>query len=131
MFELFGKKQVETNALYAIYTEIHPYSLKPNKSDFADLEITLTNNSGTELLTAIVVTVPKGLGFERSAISREKEVRLGYLPPKARKYVKLQLWGTERTEKGVYPVNVFAISHYKDYGHVLNEARKAIDFRVG
>ena len=130
MFELFGKKEFSPKALYSIHTELHPYSLKSHKSDFVDLEVTLTNNSNSELLTALVVVVPQSLGFERSAISHEKEVRLGYLPTSQPKHLKIPLWGNERTEKGVYTISLYAISHYNDYGHVLNQARRTIDLRV-
>lgn len=128
--ELFGKKKFESKPLFSLHAELHPYALKANKSDYVDLEVTLHNNSESELLTSLVAVVPKGLGFERSAISHEKEARLGYMAPGQSRFVKLQLWSTERTERGGYPVRLFAISHYKDYAHVLNEARKVIDLRV-
>ncbi len=130
MFDLFGKKEVSSKAPFSIQVDCHPYSLKPNKSDFVDLEVTLTNNSNVDTLTSLVFVAPKGLGFERSVISREREVRLGFLPPRSPKRLKAQLWGSERTEKGVYQIQIYAISHYKDYAHVLNEARRSIDLRV-
>lgn len=130
MFDLFGKKEVAPKTIFSIQTEFHPYSLKPNKSDYLDLDVVLTNNSGSEVLASLVAVVPKGLGFERSAISREKEVRLGYLPNGVPKHLKIQVWASERTERGVYAIKIFAVSHYKDYAHVLNEASKKIDLRV-
>lgn len=130
MFDLFGKKEVASKAIFSIQAEFHPYSLKPNKSDYVDLEVTLTNNTGSEILSSLIFVVPRGLGFERSAISREKEVRLGYLPNGQPKHLKVQVWGSERTDKGVYPIKLVAVSHYKDYAHVLNEAVRTLDFRV-
>lgn len=130
MFDLFGKKEVVAKAIFSIQAEFHPYSLKPNKSDYVDLEVTLTNNSGSPILTSLVAVVPKGLGFERSAISHEREMRLGELASGAPKHLKLQVWGSERTDEGIYPIKLYAISHYKDYAHILNEASRTLDFRV-
>lgn len=130
MFDLFGKKEVSAKAIFSIQAEFHPYSLKANKSDYVDLEITLTNNTGSDVLSSVIVKVPKGLGFERSAISTEREIRLGYVVSGVPKRLKVQVWSTERTERGVYPIKIFAACHYKDYAHVLNEALRTIDFRV-
>jgi len=127
---LFGKKQIDTKPIFSIRTELHPYSLKANKSDFVDLEVLLANHSPEELLTSLVVVVPKQLGFERSIIQHEREMRLGYVAAGEQKRLKVQLWASERSDRGEYPVRLFAISHYKDYGHVLNEARKQISIRV-
>jgi len=130
IFDLFGKKKFETTNPFSLKAETHPYSLRANTNDYVDLELSLANNSEAAILSSIVLTVPKGLGFERSAIQQQREVRLGFLKPGEQKFVKVPLWATQRTQKGNYPIEIVAISHYNDYAHVLNEARKTIAFRV-
>ena len=130
LFDLFGKKQVEPLAPFTLRAEFHPYRLPANKADFVDLEVTVGNNTDAEILSSVVIVVPKGLGFEQSAISQQKELRLGYLNPNEQKALKIRVYGTARTARGAYPVQLYTMSHYKDYGHVLNEARRSLQLRV-
>jgi hypothetical protein len=130
LFDLFGKKQVEPIAPFTLRAEFHPYRLPANKADFVDLEITVGNNTDAQVLSSVVVVVPKGLGFEQSAMSQQKELRLGYMEPRDQKSFKIRVYGTARTPKGLYPVKLYTFSHYKDYGHVLNEARRSLQLRV-
>lgn len=131
ILDVFGKKTVSFATPYTLTCETHPYSLPANTNDYVDLEVKLQNHSEVDELTAVVITVPKGLGFERSAIQQQREVRLGYLKPGEQRLFKVQLWGTQRTNAGNYPVKIHAMAHYKDYAHVLKEVRKTITFRVG
>ncbi|MEK6923946.1 MAG: hypothetical protein AABW54_01760 [Candidatus Micrarchaeota archaeon] len=130
IFELFGKKKAQASGVFSLRAEVHPYSLKANTNDFVELEIKLENTSDAPQLTSIVVSVPPGLGFERSAISKQREVRLGFLKPGEVKFFKVPLWGTQRTPNGEYPLKIYALAHFNDYAHVLNEVRKVLHFRV-
>lgn len=130
ILDIFGKKHVDPRASFSLKAETHPYSLPAGANDFVDLELGITSNSDAPLLTSLVIEVPKGLGFERSAISQVREIRLGFVKPGEGKFVKVQLWGTQRTGRGSYPVRVHALSHYNDYAHVLNDVRKTVEFRV-
>jgi len=132
MFDrLFGKKEMSpTNNTYHLECDLHPIRLQAHKNESVDLEISLTNEFDRELMTSIVVEVPKGLGFDQSALSQEREIRLGMLMPGEAKRFKVALWGTQRTEPGLYPLKVYAISHYHDYGYVLNEVRKVVGLRA-
>ncbi len=131
ILDLFGKKKFEPKATFSLNVETHPYSLSPATNDYVDLEISISNNSDAALMSSVVISVPKGLGFERSAISQQREIRLGFLKPGETKHLKAQLWGTQRTVKGVYPIKIYAMSHFNDYGHVMGEILKTISFRVG
>ncbi|OIO26423.1 hypothetical protein AUJ14_01870 [Candidatus Micrarchaeota archaeon CG1_02_55_22] len=131
ILDLFGKKTVSLATPYTLTCETHPYSLQANTNDYVDLEVNLQNHGDVDELTAVVITVPKGLGFERSAIQQQREVRLGYLKPGEKKFFKVTLWGTQRTNAGSYPIKIHAMAHYKDYAHVLKEVSKTITFRVG
>ncbi|NYZ75551.1 hypothetical protein H0O03_04800 [Candidatus Micrarchaeota archaeon] len=131
IFDLFGKKEGPMEGmLYTIQTELHPFRLYAHKNDYTELEVVLKNVYSSELLTSLVVIVPKGLGFDQSALSQQREVRIGQMKPGEEKHFKIPVWASQRTDKGRYVVRVYAISHYHDYGHVLNEARKELRLRV-
>ena len=131
IFDLFGKKEVPHNAsMYNLQCEIHPMKLNAHQIDFVDLEIDITNNIDKELLTSIVISVPKSLGFEGSALSQQREIRLGMLQPHQKHHLKVQVFATQRTEAGRHPIEVYAMSHYRDYTYVINEVRKKIELRV-
>lgn len=129
VFDLFGKKEVP-KTFFTLSCEFHPYRLPAGANDFVDLEIQLTNNFDKPVLTSIVVEVPKGLGFERSAIQNQREIRLGTLAAYEKKFIKAQIWNTARSTPGEYAVKITAIAHFNDYAHVLNEARKIMSLRV-
>jgi len=130
-FELFGKKEVPTSGgLYRLQCDLHPYRLPAYKSEFAELEVSVQNVFGKELLTSIVVSVPKPIGFDQTALSQEREIRLGLLQPGESRSMTIKLWSTPRAAPGTYLVKVFSLSHYRDYGYVLGEAKKTVDLRV-
>jgi len=131
LLELFGKKEVPGAAgFYSLQCDLHPYRLPAHKSDFVELEVKIQNVFGKELLTSLVVVAPKLVGFDQSALSQEREIRLGTLQPMEMRHMTIRLWGTPRTPPGNYPVRVYALSHYRDYGYVLGEVKKTVDLRA-
>jgi len=129
---LFGKKKVPafSAGVYSIDTTIHPFRIAARKADYAQLDAVVTNRFDKELLTSIVIGVPKALGFEQSALSHQREIRAGFLGPGESKAVRVQIWGTARTDPGTYEIKIFALSHYRDYSYVLNEVRKTVELRA-
>ncbi|MFA5246757.1 MAG: hypothetical protein WC408_02595 [Candidatus Micrarchaeia archaeon] len=129
---LFGKKKVPgfSSAVYSIDVVMHPFRIAAHKADYAQLDIVVENKFDKELLTSIVITLPKSLGFEQSALSHQKEIRVGGLGPKDKKSIRVQVWGTARTDPGSYEIKLFAMSHYRDYSYVLNEVKKTVELRV-
>ena len=131
IFELFGKKIAPVaGQSFDVQYELHPLKLPANKADYLELEINLRNVTDTELLTSVVLAIPKQIGFEGSALSHEKEIRLGLLKPGELKHLKVNVYATQRTPKAIYPLMLYVISHYRDYGYVLNELKKRVDIRV-
>jgi uncharacterized membrane protein len=129
---LFGKKKVpsfSTN-VFTIDTTIHPFRIAARKADYAQLDVVVTNRFDKELLTSIIISVPKALGFEQSTLSHQREIRAGTLAPGESKTVRVQVWGTVRTDPGTYEIKIFALSHYRDYSYVLNEVRKTVELRA-
>lgn len=129
---LFGKKKVPAFSanVFSIDTTMHPFRIAAHKADYAQLDVAVTNKFDKELLTSITITIPKALGFEQSALSHQREIRAGTLAPGETKTVRVQVWGTGRTDPGAYEIKVFAMSHYRDYSYVLNEVRKTVELRV-
>ncbi len=129
VFDLFGKREVSDN-LYSVRAEFHPFKLNAHHADSVDLEVTLTNNLDKEVLTSIVVQVPKPLGLDKGGFMQQRELRLGTLQPRETRTTKIQIFSGQRAKRGSYPVFVFAISHYRDYSYILNEVRKKLELRV-
>jgi uncharacterized membrane protein len=129
---LFGKKKVPAfgAAVFSIDTTIHPFRIAAHKADYAQLDVVVTNRFDKELLTSIVISVPKALGFEQSQLTHQREIRAGPLEPGKSKSVRVQVWGSARTDPGSYEINIFALSHYRDYSYVLNEVRKTVELRA-
>jgi hypothetical protein len=129
--DLFGKKQVvASKGDYEINFELHPFRLVAGKNNSIDMKINVINTSGRSLLTAIVLKTQKTLGFDQSAISQEREIRIGEMLPEEVKNLTIPLYGTQRTVKGNYRVLVYVISHYRNYSYVLNEIRIEVPIRV-
>lgn len=131
IFELFGKQTLQqAGTPFDLDFSIHPLRVTAYKSDYIDVTVTLRNVTDLELLTSLVVKVPKGLGFEQSTLTNERELRFGYLKPDEEKKFRVQIYSSQRTRPGDYPVGLFAISHYRNYGYVLNEVKRSFVLRA-
>ena len=122
-FNLFNSVSAESQLPYSVSYWIHPLRLKAHSGDYASLEVTVKNTQRIEALTSIVIMIPKGLGFEGSGLSQNKEMRVGPMLPGEEKKVSLKLWATQRSQPGNYPVKIFVLSHYRDYSHTINQVR--------
>lgn len=129
--DLFGKKQVvSSKGDYEVKFELHPFRLSAGKNNSVDVKIQLINTSGRSLLTAVVLKTQKTLGFDQSAISQERELRIGEMLPDEIKDITIPLYATQRTVKGNYKLLIYVISHYRNYSYVLNEIRIDVPVRV-
>jgi len=129
-FDFFGKKPVAGPYIFDLECSFHPFRLPSHQSDFVVLEVKVRNNSDQEFLTSVVAVLPRELGFEKIGLQQEHESRLGILKPGEERFVKIPVWATPKTPQGLYRVKVFAISHYRDYAHVLNEVKRTLELRV-
>jgi uncharacterized membrane protein len=130
LFELFGKKSVVGPAVYSLSCSVHPFRLAAHKNEAVDLEVDLQNAADKELLTSVVVEVQKPLALDSTGLTNQRELRLGPLQPGERKQLKIALYSNPRVAPGAYDVAVFAIEHYRDYGHVINEVKKTLSVRA-
>jgi len=125
---MFGKTDVSAELTkkvpYALKISFHPFRLSANRSDSATMRIELKNLSKEPLLTSMVVKVPKKLGLDQTCLSQVREIRMGELPEGEEKTVNVELYGSTKTDAGEYPVEVTAISHYRNYAYVLNSEKK-------
>lgn len=134
LLDLFGKRDVGEELVkkvpYALKLSFHPYRLSANKMESVMLIIQLKNLKEEPLLTSIVVKLPKNLGFDQTALSNTREIRLGDMKPGEERTVRVDVWGNPRTDAGEYPIEVTAVCHYRNYSYVLNAEKKEIVLRV-
>ncbi|MFH0972160.1 MAG: hypothetical protein V1835_06360 [Candidatus Micrarchaeota archaeon] len=130
ILDLFGKKDMAHETIFTIQSDFHPFKLNAHHADSVDLEVKVTNNIDKEVLTSVVIQVPKPLGLDKSGFMQQREIRLGTVQPHETKDLKIQVYSGQRVPKGSYPVMIFAISHYRDYSYLLNEVRKKVELRV-
>jgi len=134
IFNIFGKRDVSDdltkNAPYRISTEMVPYKLYANKSSSASLMVRVKNVSKEILLTSVVAELPTQLGFDEVGVSKQRELRVGELAPQEEKEVRFDLFSGINSDKGEYTLNLTAIAHYRDYGHVINAVKKRTTLNV-
>lgn len=134
IFNIFGKKDVVSDLTksspFKIATEWVPYKLYARRNSSAMLIVKLKNVTNEVLLTSVVAELPKQLGFESMAISKEREMRLGDLAPQKEIEAKFDVFSTLNSDPGEYTLGITVIAHYRDYAHVLNAVKKRVTVEV-
>lgn len=116
--------------MFSITTAFRPVRLCAKKDESVELELAVKNIGEADALTSVNVDVPKGLGFDGMGIARTKEYRLGSMKGGEEKKFSVSLHGSSQTPAGNYRITISAYAHYRDYGHVLNSVKKAVELRV-
>lgn len=128
ILDLFGKKdssQELGRALpYKVTTEFVPYHLYSNSSSSVMLLVRVKNLTKEQVLSSVVIEVPKTLSLDNMGLVTAKELRLGTIAPDEEKESRVDIHGGAGTEKGEYTLSITAFIHYRDYGHVLNAMKK-------
>ncbi len=128
LLDMFGKRDVSAELTkkvpYALKLSFHPFRVSANRSDSATMKIELRNLSKEPLLTSVVVKIPKKLGLDQTCLSQAREIRLGELAPGDDKELNVEIYSSTKTDAAEYPVEVTAISHYRNYAYVLNSEKK-------
>ncbi len=134
LLDLFGKRDVSAELTrkvpYALTLQLHPYRLSANRNDSVVLKIGVDNISKEPLLTSIVVKIPKKLGLDQTGLQQVREIRLGELANGDAKTVNVEIFSSTKTDAAEYPIEVTAISHYRNYAYVLNSERKKAVLRA-
>lgn len=134
LFDIFGKKDVGEELVrkvpYGMKLTFHPYRLNANKMESVMLIIELKNLKEEVLLTSVIVQLPKNLGFDQTALSNAREIRLGEIKSGEEKVVKVEVWGNPRTDPGDYSIDITAVCHYRNYGYLLNAEKKEVVLRA-
>lgn len=130
ILDIFGKKdatkEVANGPPYSVSTELVPYRLYAKKSSSATLRIRVKNLTKDVLLTSLVAQVPNQLGFDDMIMSKQKEIKIGDMQPQEEKELKFSIYTSLGSDAGEYTMTLTTISHYRDYGHVLNEVTKRV-----
>jgi uncharacterized membrane protein len=134
LLDIFGKKDVGEELVkkvpYSMKLKFHPYRLNANKMESVLLLVELKNLKEEVLLTSVIMELPKNLGFDQTALSNAREIRLGEMKPGEEKELRVEIWGNPRTDEGEYNIKVTAICHYRNYGYLLNAEKKEITLRA-
>jgi len=129
---IFGKKEEPARAglPFNITTSLRPVRLAARKESSLELLVTVKNVSDQPFMCSISLEVPKALGFENLGIAKTKEIRMGELAPQKEKTLSFSICSNSMTIAGTYSALLSVNQHYRDYGHVLNYAKKSIEIRV-
>ncbi len=133
LFNLFGKKDVSelvNNSPFRLATVWVPYTLYANKNGSTTLNVKIKNVTEEPLLTSLVVELPPSLGFEKTGLSKQREVRIGELAAGEEREVGVEVFGGMKSDPGEYTVVLTAMAHYRDYGHVINAVKKRTSLKV-
>jgi uncharacterized membrane protein len=134
LFNIFGKKDAAselTRAVpYRISTELVPYKLYSDRKSQVSLFLKIKNATKEVLLTSVVLELPNQLGFDGMGMQKQKELRLGEIKPGEEKESRLDIYNTLNADPGEYTIAITTISHYRDYGHVLNAVKKKTTLSV-
>jgi len=134
LFNIFGKKDAAselTRAIpYKISTEFVPYKLYSDRKSQVSLFVRVKNATKEVLLTSVVAELPKQLGFDEMGMQKQRELRLGELKPGEERELRLDIYNTINADPGDYTVAITTISHYRDYGHVINAVKKRTTLSV-
>ncbi|MCX6778011.1 MAG: hypothetical protein NT157_03955 [Candidatus Micrarchaeota archaeon] len=131
---LFGKtdvsKELTGKMPYAVKTRFTPYRLTAHKNECVNLDVSVKNVSGEDLMTSVVVQVPNKLGVDATGLNKSREVRLGYMKAGEEKEVSVKICGSSATIPANYGLLVTVFCHYRDYQHVLNYVRRKVYLRA-
>ncbi|MCL4404821.1 MAG: hypothetical protein M1544_00425 [Candidatus Marsarchaeota archaeon] len=134
IFNIFGKKDAAsdlTKAIpYRISTELVPYKLYSDRKSQVSLFLKVKNATKEVLLTSVVLELPSQLGFDDMGMQKQKELRLGEVKPGEEREARLDIHNTMNADPGEYTIAITTISHYRDYGHVLNAVKKKTTVNV-
>lgn len=81
-------------------------------------------------MCSILVELPKSIGFDTVGLHKAKELRLGNLEAGKERDVSVTINANNQTPAGAYRLFVTLYAHYRDYAHVLNSVRKAVELRA-
>lgn len=134
LFNIFGKKDAASDLTravpYKISTELVPYKLYSDRKSQVSLFLRIKNATKEVLLTSVVLELPNQLGFDDMGMQKQKELRLGEIKPGEERESRLDIYNTLNADPGEYTIAITTISHYRDYGHVLNAVKKKTTLSV-
>lgn len=132
IFGVFKKKTDQAGAKlpYLVMTEWMPYRLYANQKGSASLMVKIKNVTNDTLLSSVSVELPKNLGFDPTSMSKLKEVKLGNIAPNEQKELHFDVYNSVGADKGKYSVDLTVMSHYRDYGHIIDSVKKPSPIEV-
>lgn len=129
---IIGNKEapVKAGLPFNISTALRPVRLNARKENCLELLVTIKNATDQPVMASATVEVPRSLGFENLGITKIKEIRIGELAGNSEKTVSFSICANPQTPAGTYSLLLSVNQHYRDYGHILNYAKKTVEVRV-
>jgi hypothetical protein len=129
---VLGKKEQPARAglPFNVSTALRPVRLSARKENCLELLVAIKNASDEPFMASATVEVPRALGFENVGLAKIKEIRMGELGARKEKTVSFSVCANPQTPAGTYSVLLTVNQHYRDYGHVLNYAKKTVEIRA-
>ncbi|MGC8924022.1 MAG: hypothetical protein ACP5H8_02350 [Candidatus Micrarchaeia archaeon] len=115
---------------FDLKVEFSPLRLRKGDEKPMHMKIYLKNLEPEEVLTSVIVEIPKEAGFDRTGIVNRKEIRIGKIAPKEERSIDVDLYSHQKTEQGVFPIKIIANKHYRGYSHVFSNTVKEVTLRI-
>ena len=131
--ELMGKQEdapAKPGLPFNISATLRPVRLNARKESSLEVLVSVKNVTDSPVMASISAEVPASLKFENLGLTRIKEIRIGELPAHKEKTVSFSVSSSTQTAPGVYSVLIVVNHHFRDYSHILNYAKKAVEIRA-
>jgi uncharacterized membrane protein len=115
---------------YDVKIEFSPLRIKKGDERPTQMLIDVKNLEKEELLTSVVVEIPREMGFDKTGAVSRKEIRIGTLKPNDTKEFTIELYPNHRAEPGAYDIKVKANKHYRGYSHIIDSSEKTVVLRI-
>ncbi|MFA5381693.1 MAG: hypothetical protein WC356_00880 [Candidatus Micrarchaeia archaeon] len=125
-----GKNESDGSKPLTINTQFRPYRLNAHKNETVDLIVIVKNNDSKKNLISVVGKCPDKLGFGSPGLSKTEQKKLGELNPGEERTVVFKVQGNSNTSANDYPIGLLVYSHFRDYEHIENAAKKIVTLRA-
>lgn len=131
--ELMGKQEdapAKMGLPFNISTSLRPVRLSARKESSLEVLVRVKNATDSPVMTSVSAEVPQSLGFDNLGMTKIKEIRIGELPAHKEKTVSFSVCSSSKTAPGTFTVLIVVNHHFRDYSHILNYAKKAVEIRA-
>lgn len=128
----FASSVMEIERPLTLLISFLPLRLSAKTDSVISMIVKITNKTEDRQIISFEVLAPKDnlIGFDKLAINKHYEKKLGHIEPGATVEFSVPIYGTAQTKEGNYSLDVAAYIHYLDYDRVVNYVKRKISVRV-